>query len=348
MSPASSTSSCWRPTDSANGVAARARLLHSRGVSEAPGLYAEIDPFNAGKLRVSDLHELYWEESGNPEGKPVVFLHGGPGGGTEPKHRRFFDPRHYRIILFDQRGCGRSTPYASLTDNTTWHLVQDLETLREFLGIERWQVFGGSWGSTLALAYAQTHPERVTEMILRGIFTFAEDEIRWFYEHGTNMLFPEGHEEFVATIPKAERDDLIAAYYSRLTSGQPRVKEAAAKAWSVWECKVATLLQDFDLIAHCGDVGFTLAFARIECHYFAHRGFLDHPNQLLDGMTRIAHIPGAIVHGRYDVICPPKNAWRLHKLWPGSSLEFVDAAGHSANEPGIVRALLAATERFKT
>lgn len=316
-------------------------------MNESPGLYPEIEPFIRGKLRVSELHELYWEESGNPNGKPVIFLHGGPGGGTEPKHRRFFDPKHYRIILFDQRGCGRSTPYASLVDNTTWHLVDDMETLRTHLGVERWQIFGGSWGSTLALAYAQTHPERVTEMILRGIFTFAEDEVEWFYGYGTRQLFPDAYEEFYEAIPRDERDDLISAYYRRLTGDDPRVREFAARSWSIWECRVATLLQDHDLVAHCSVIGFTLAFARIECHYFYHRGFFEEPNQLLHRMPLIEHIPAAIVHGRYDVICPPRNAWRLHKAWPGSTLQLVDATGHSANEPGLVHALRSATDRFR-
>ena len=311
-------------------------------------LYPDIEPNRSGKLRVSDLHEIYWEESGNPEGKPVVFLHGGPGGGTEPKHRRFFDPRRYRIVLFDQRGCGKSTPHASLQDNTTWDLVQDIERLREHLGVERWQVFGGSWGSTLALAYAQTHPQRVTELVLRGIFTFAPDEMDWFYHTGTRVLFPDAYEDFLAAIPEAERDNLIAAYHRRLTGDDQRVREEAARAWSVWECRVATLLQDADLVAHCDDAGFTLAFARIECHYFVNDGFFQRPTQILDDMHKIEHIPGIIVHGRYDVICPPRNAWRLHKGWPGSELQFIDAAGHSANEPGIVEALVAATDRFAT
>jgi len=318
------------------------------GVSGSGGLFPEIEPFQTGKLRVSERHEIYWEESGNPEGKPVVFLHGGPGGGTEPKHRRFFDPKRYRIVLLDQRGCGRSTPHASVVENTTWDLVEDLEKLRKHLCIDRWQLFGGSWGSTLALAYAQTHPERVTEMILRGIFTFTQDEMDWFYRDGTRYLFPESYDQFRNAIPPEERDDLVAAYHRRLMGPQARVREAAAKAWSRWECSVATLLQDRDLVAHCDDAGFTLAFARIECHYFTHRGFLDPSTQLLDDMDRIAHIPGIIIHGRYDVICPARNAWRLHKRWPRSELRFIDAAGHSANEPGIVEALVQATNRFKS
>ncbi|MCX4247267.1 prolyl aminopeptidase [Paraliomyxa miuraensis] len=316
-------------------------------MSGARSLYPEIEPYDSGKLRVSELHELYYEQCGNPDGKPVVFLHGGPGGGIEPRHRRFFDPEAYRIVLFDQRGCGRSTPYASLVDNTTWHLVDDIEALREHLGIERWQVFGGSWGSTLALAYAQRHRERVTEMVLRGIFTFAPDEGAWFYGGGTTALFPDAWEGFVHAIPEAERDDLVGAYYRRLTGDDPGVRRAAARAWSEWECRVATLLPDEGLVAHCEDASFTLAFARIECHYFVNEGFFDPPTQLLDGMEALLGIPVVIVHGRYDVICPPRNAWRLHRAWPGSQLCLVEDAGHSANEPGITAALVAATDRFR-
>lgn len=309
-------------------------------------LYPEIDPHASGLLRVDDVHQIYWEVSGNPNGKPVVFLHGGPGGGTEPKHRRFFDPKRYRIVLLDQRGCGKSRPHASLENNTTWHLVSDIEALREHLEIERWQVFGGSWGSTLALAYAQKHPERVTELVLRGIFTFAQDEMDWFYRNGTRMLFPDAYADFLAAIPPEEHDDIIAAYHRRLTSGDPKVRAAAARAWSLWECRVATLMPDPDLVRHCDETSFTLAFARIECHYFVNAGFLESETQLLDNIDVMRHIPGVIVHGRYDVICPPRNAWRLHQAWPESELVFVDDAGHSANEPGIMRALVSATDKF--
>ncbi|MCA9652208.1 MAG: prolyl aminopeptidase [Myxococcales bacterium] len=310
-------------------------------------LYPEIEPFDTGKLRVSDLHTIYYEQCGNPKGKPVVFLHGGPGGGIEPRHRRFFDPAVYRIVLFDQRGCGRSTPFASLVDNTTWHLVSDIEALREHLGIETWQVFGGSWGSTLALAYGQAHRERVTELVLRGIFTFAPDEMSWFYVHGTRVLFPDAYQQFVEALPPEERGDVVGAYHRRLTSDDPTVRRSAAKAWSMWECRVATLLPDDGLVAHCEDASFTLAFARIECHYFVNSGFLETPTQLIDRMDRLVGVPAVIVHGRYDVICPPRNAWRLHKAWPGSELRFVEDAGHSANEPGITAALLEATDRFR-
>ena len=310
-------------------------------------LYPEIEPYDRGKLRVSEMHEVYYEQSGNPAGKPVVFLHGGPGGGTEPRHRRFFDPAAYRIVLFDQRGCGKSTPHASLVDNTTWHLVDDIERLREHLGIERWQVFGGSWGSTLGLAYAQKHRERVTEMVLRGIFTFAPDEMDWFYRTGTRVLFPDAYDDFMAGLPRAERGDPIGNYHARLTSGDIDVRAAAARSWSIWECRVATLLPDDDLVAHCDDTGFSLAFSRIECHYFVNDGFLEAPDQLLRDVVAIRDIPATIVHGRYDVICPLRNAWRLHKAWPESELVIVPDAGHSANEPGIAKALVQATDRYR-
>lgn len=309
-------------------------------------LYPDIEPFHTGMLAVSGLHSIYYEVSGNPQGKPVVFLHGGPGGGTEPRQRCFFDPARYRIILFDQRGCGRSIPHASLVDNTTWDLVADIERLRVHLGIERWQVFGGSWGSTLALAYAQTHPTRVTEMILRGIFTFADDEMAWFYRTGTRVLFPDAWAAFEGAIPPDERHDLIAAYHRRLVGDDRRAREEAARAWSTWECSVATLRQDPDLVAHCSDVAFTMAFARIECHYFVHRGFLERDTQLLEGLDAIRHIPAVIVHGRYDTICPMRNAWRLHRGWPEAELIVAEGAGHSANEPAISAALRRATDGF--
>lgn len=294
------------------------------------------------------VHSIYYEQCGNPNGKPVVFLHGGPGGGIEPRHRRFFDPGAYRIILFDQRGCGRSTPYASLVDNTTQDLVADIERLREHVGVERWQVFGGSWGSTLALAYAQAHRERVLELVLRGIFTFTPEEMDWFYLEGTRVLFPDAYHDFISAIPEAERGDIIGAYHRRLTHNDPDVRRNAARAWSMWECRVATLMPDPGLVAHCNDATFTLAFARIECHYFVNKGFFPSPTALLDGMDAIADVPGIIVHGRYDVICPPRNAWRLHKAWPSSTLRIVEDAGHSANEPGITSALIAATNEFAT
>lgn len=315
-------------------------------IDRADPLYPEIEPYHIGRLQVSELHDLYFEESGNPDGKPVVFLHGGPGGGTDPKHRRFFDPSRYRIILFDQRGCGQSEPHASLVDNTTWHLVSDIEVLRTYLGIDRWQVFGGSWGSTLGVAYAETHPDRVTELVLRGIFMFTRREAEWFYGKGTRALFPDAWEDFVRAIPEGERGDLIAAYYRRLCSDDPGVQAAAARAWSLWESRVATLLPDPDQLLHCADPAFTLAFSRIECHYFINRGFLKHEKQLFANLHEIQHIPTTIVHGRYDLICPVENAWRLHKGLPRSELVIVPDAGHSAFEPGISAELRRATDRF--
>lgn len=310
-------------------------------------LYPEIEPYRAGRLRVSDIHEIYFEESGNPQGKPVVFVHGGPGGGTEPKQRRFFDPAAYRIVLFDQRGCGKSTPYASLVDNTTWHLVADMEALREHLGIKRWQVFGGSWGSTLALAYAEKHPERVTELVLRGIFLLRKQELDWFYQRGASALFPDAWEEYVDAIPEAERGDLLAAYYKRLTSDDAEVKRRAARAWSVWEGRTSCLLMNPELVAKSASEEFSLAFARIECHYFFNKGFLDTETQLLDQVDRIRHIPTVIVQGRYDVVCPPESAWALHRVFPEAELRMVPDAGHSALEPGILHELIEATDRFR-
>ena len=308
-------------------------------------LYPPIEPFRTGQLKVSSRHTLYFEESGNPAGKPVVFLHGGPGGGTDPKQRRFFHPERYRIILFDQRGCGRSTPRASLEHNTTWDLVADLERLRAHLGIERWQVFGGSWGSTLALAYAEKHPGAVTELVLRGIFLLRRQEIEWFYQRGTGALFPDAWEGYLAAIPEAERGDLVAAYHRRLTSPDPGVRLAAARAWSRWEGSVSKLLPDPDFTDHHEEEQFALAFARIECHYFVHHGWLA-PDQLLRDVGRIRHLPGVIVQGRYDVICPMEGAWALHRAWPEADFVIGPDAGHSAFEPANSRALVAATDRF--
>ncbi|MGK4003422.1 prolyl aminopeptidase [Sorangium sp. So ce1036] len=310
-------------------------------------LYPEIEPYRAGRLRVSDLHEIYFEESGNPRGKPVVFVHGGPGGGTEPKQRRFFDPAAYRIVLFDQRGCGRSTPYASLEENTTWHLVADMEALREHLGVERWQVFGGSWGSTLALAYAEKHPERVTELVLRGIFLLRKQELDWFYQRGASAIFPDAWEEYLAFIPEAERGDLLAAYHRRLTSPDPEVRGRAARAWSVWEGRTSCLFINNDLVAKTAGDEFALAFARIECHYFVNKGFFATETQLLDEVHRIRHIPTVIVQGRYDIVCPAESAWALHRAFPEADLRIVADAGHSAMEPGILHELVEATDRFR-
>ncbi len=309
--------------------------------------YPPIEPFERGFLAVDPPHQLYYEQSGNPNGKPVIFLHGGPGGGTDPEHRRFFDPAVYRIVLLDQRACGRSTPLAELAGNDTWSLVEDLERLRKHLGIERWQVFGGSWGSTLALAYAQTYPKHVTELVLRGIFTFTRREIDWFYAGGTGRLFPDAWEDFLAPIPMAERADLIQAYYQRLTGNDEQAKRIAARAWSLYECRVATLRMDPEVETHCDNPDFTLPFARIEAHYFVNGGFLSHETQLLEGVASIRHLPCTIVHGRYDVICPLENAFELHRLWPESKLVIVGDAGHSAFEPGIISALVDATNSYR-
>jgi proline iminopeptidase len=311
-------------------------------------LYPPIKPYNRGRLRVSPLHELYFEESGNPRGKPVVFLHGGPGAGTSPNMRRFFNPRRYRIVLFDQRGCGRSRPYAELRHNTTWDLVADMERLREHLGIRRWQVFGGSWGSTLALAYAETHPQRVTELVLRGIFLLRRTELEWFYqdELGAASLFPDLWEQYVAPIPQRERGDMMRAYYRRLTSRSPAVRLRAARAWSVWEAATSHLRTNPADIAHFGDPKVAIAFARIECHYFINRGFMQRDEQLLRDARRIRHIPGTIVQGRYDVICPMRSAWALHRAWPEADLRIAADSGHSAFEVATARELVAATDRY--
>ncbi|ROO23891.1 prolyl aminopeptidase [Salinisphaera orenii] len=309
-------------------------------------LYPEIEPFDSGRLAVSERHTLYYEQCGRPDGKPVVFLHGGPGGGCAPASRRFFDPERYRIVLFDQRGCGRSTPHADLVDNTTQHLVADIERLRQHLAVDRWQVFGGSWGSTLALAYAEAHPQRVTELVLRGIFMLRRAEMLWFYQQGANALFPDAFEAYRDHIPAAERGDMIGAYYRRLTSDDPEVRMAAARHWSTWEGATSHLQPSRDYLETTAGSRFALAFARIECHYFVHGGFFEHDDQLLREIDRIRHIPTVIVHGRYDVVCPLANAWDLHRAWPEAELRISPAAGHSAFEPANRHALLEATDRF--
>lgn len=311
------------------------------------GFYPDIEPFDSGMLPVSDLHTIYYEQSGNPQGKPVVFIHGGPGGGTDPKQRRFFDPSVYRIVLFDQRGCGKSTPHASLVDNTTWHLVADMEALREHLKIAKWQVFGGSWGSTLGLAYAQKHPDRTSELVLRGIFLLRPSELRWFYQDGASALFPDAWEKYEAAIPEAERGDFIAAYHKRLTASDPAVQLAAARAWSVWEASTSFLYMSEEFISHAAEDNFATAFARIECHYFVNKGFLETEDQLLRDVPKIRDIPAVIVQGRYDVVCPATSAWDLHRAWPEARIEIVPDAGHSAYEPGIVHALVEATDGFR-
>jgi proline iminopeptidase len=309
-------------------------------------LYPPIEPFRTGRLKVSDLHDLYFEESGNPKGKPVVFVHGGPGGGTDPKMRRFFHPEKYRIILFDQRGCGQSTPHACLEENTTWDLVADMEKLREHLGIPTWQVFGGSWGSTLALAYAEKHPGACSELVLRGIFLLRKQEIDWFYQRGASILFPDFWEGYEAQIPEAERTDYLTAYHKRLTSPDAAVRLAAAKAWSGWEGGTSKLLPDSEFTGHYEEDEFALAFARIECHYFVNKGWFQPEDQLLRDVGRIRHIPAVIVQGRYDVVCPMESAWALHRAWPEADLVITPDCGHSAFDAPNCRALVAATDRF--
>ncbi|NEQ47327.1 MAG: prolyl aminopeptidase [Leptolyngbya sp. SIOISBB] len=311
-------------------------------------LYPPIEPYYAGTLPVSERHTLYVEASGNPNGKPVVFLHGGPGGGTVPLYRQFFDPGRWHIILFDQRGCGRSHPHADLEENTTWHLVADIEKIREHFGIDAWVVFGGSWGSTLALAYAQTHPDRCKGLILRGIFTLRLEEIQWFYQSGASYLFPDAWETYLAPIAPEERHDLLSAYYRRLTHTDPEIQLAAARAWSIWEARTSKLIPDEALLEKFGEAAFATAFARIECHYFVNQGFFATPNQLIDQAERLRSIPGVIVQGRYDVVCPMKTAWELHQAWPEADFIVVPDAGHSATEAGIVHALVEASDRFAT
>ena len=309
-------------------------------------LYPEIEPYNSFELQVSDLHTIYVEESGNPRGKPAVFLHGGPGGGIEPVYRRFFNPLHYRLILFDQRGCGKSRPFAELRENTTWDLVADIERIRLKLGIEKWLIFGGSWGSTLALAYSQKHPQRCTEIILRGIFMLRRQELRWFYQEGASRLFPDAFENYRDAIPPEERDDLMAAFYKRLTADDKATRVTAARAWSQWEAATSKLLPNQNLIHKFGEDDFAEAFARIECHFFMNGGWFDHEDQLLRDVDRIRQIPGVIVHGRYDVICPIENAFDLHRAWPEAELHVVPDAGHSMTEQGIAAKLVEATQRF--
>lgn len=309
-------------------------------------LYPPIEPYQEGTLPVSDLHTLYYEQSGNPDGKPVVVLHGGPGGGCIPEYRQYFNPEKWRIIMFDQRGCGRSLPYAELRENTTWHLVADIEKLRIHLGVESWVVFGGSWGSTLSLAYSQTHPERCNGLILRGIFMLRSEELRWFYQEGASYIFPDAWEEYVRPIPPEEQHDFLTAYYQRLTSDDPQVRLEAAKAWSVWEGSTSKLYPDSDLMERFGDEEFAIAFARIECHYFINKGFFEREDQLLVNVDKIRQIPAVIVQGRYDIVCPMKTAWELHRAWPEAEFIVVPDAGHSMSEPGIKSALIAATDQF--
>ncbi len=306
-------------------------------------LYPPIEPHRRGFLDVDHGHRLYWEQCGSPDGLPTLFLHGGPGSGCEPWHRRFFDPARYRIVLFDQRGSGRSTPHAGLEANTTADLIADIERLRELLGIGRWVVFGGSWGSTLGLAYAEAHPERVIGLVLRGIFLCRPRDIHWFYQSGADRIFPEAWSRFLEPIPEAERDDLVAAYHRRLTGTDREQRERAAQAWSIWEGSTSCLRPNRNVVAHFADPSVAVSLARIECHYFRHDSFLE-PDQLLRDAGRLAGIPGYIVHGRYDVVCPVEQAVALHQAWPQAELRIVSDAGHSAAEPGIARELVAATD----
>ncbi|BAY27879.1 proline iminopeptidase [Calothrix sp. NIES-2100] len=309
-------------------------------------LYPAIEPYNEDYLQVSELHKIHFEESGNPQGKPIVLLHGGPGGGCPPFYRQYFNPEKWRLVMFDQRGCGQSTPHAELRENTTWDLVSDIEKLREHLGIEKWAVFGGSWGSTLLLAYSQTHPERCTELILRGIFMLRKKELHWFYQEGTSYIFPDAWEAYLKPIPPQERDDLLTAYYHRLTSPDLQVRLEAARAWSIWEASTSRLFPDTNLMQTFGETEFAEAFARIECHYFINKGFFQDENQLLLNVDKIRHIPSVIVQGRYDVVCPMISAWELHRAWPEAEFIVVPDAGHSMSEPGIRSALIAATNKF--
>jgi proline iminopeptidase len=308
-------------------------------------LYPEIDAYETGFLDTGDGHSVYWERAGTRGAKPAVFLHGGPGGGISPSHRRLFDPALYDIMLFDQRGCGRSTPNASLDNNTTWHLVDDIERLRQLMGVETWLVFGGSWGSTLALAYAETHPERVSELVVRGIYTLTKAELDWYYQFGVSEMFPDKWERFIAPIPENERHEMMTAYRRRLTSSDREVQIAAARAWSLWEGETITLLPEPSTSDKFGEDDFALAFARIENHYFVHAGWMDE-GQLLRDAHRLADIPGTIVHGRYDMPCPAKYAWQLHKAWPKADFRLIEGAGHAYSEPGILDALVTATDRY--
>ncbi len=310
-----------------------------------PSLYPPIAPYQTGTLPVSTLHTLYYEQSGHPHGKPVVFLHGGPGGGSVPVYRQYFDPAQWRIVIFDQRGCGQSTPHAELRENTTWDLVADIERLRSHLNIKQWVVFGGSWGSTLALAYSQTHPDRCLGLILRGIFLLRRQEILWFYQAGCDQIFPDAWEAYLAPIPPEARHDLLTAYYQQLTSPDRAIQQRAARAWSVWEATTSRLLPDPTLQAHFAQDDFATAFARIECHYFINRGFFAQDDQLLVNCDRIRHLPTIIVQGRYDVVCPMASAWALHKALPQAELIIIPDAGHSMMEPGITSALVAASDR---
>ncbi len=310
-------------------------------------LYPEIEPFETGRLKVSDIHEIYYERVGNPDGIPVVFLHGGPGGGLIPMYRRFFDPAAYHVVLFDQRGSGQSTPHAELRENTTWDLIADIERLREKFAVEKWFVFGGSWGSTLSLAYAETHPERILGLILRGIFLTRRKELEWFYQKGASEIFPDFWERYRDEIPEDERGDFMTAYYKRLTSDNEEEQLSAARAWSVWEGSTSKLYPSADLMEHWEGAHEALSLARIESHYFMNNSFFPTENYLIDNVEKIRHIPTVIVQGRYDVVCPATSAWDLHRAFPEADLQIIADAGHSISEPGITAALVEAMDNFK-
>ena len=309
-------------------------------------LYPHVEPRQTGRIKVSDLHELYWEDAGPVNGIPVIALHGGPGGGANPDMRRFFDPRYFRVILFDQRGCGRSTPRSTLEENTTWDLISDIEKIREMPGIEKWIVFGGSWGSTLSLAYSITHPDRALALLLRGIFLLTKSEINWFYQHGASNLFPDAYDRYIAPIPEAERGDLLNAFHKRLMGPHGDERRDAARAWACWEGETLSIRGPSARPPQFDDDAFTDAFARIECHYFKNGGFFETDGWLLDNAKVLNGIPGTIVHGRYDVVTPLSSAWALHKEWTSSELKIIPDAGHSSLEPGIVNALIDATDEF--
>ncbi len=310
-------------------------------------IYPPIRPYATGFLTVSPVHTLYFEECGNANGKPILFLHGGPGSGLEEKHRQYFDPSSYRIVLFDQRGCGKSTPHASLEANTTWDLVEDIERLRQHLGIDQWIVFGGSWGSTLALTYAIQHPKAIEALILRGIFLSRPEELHWFYQSGAHFIFPDAWEHYLKPIPLTERHDMITAYYKRLLSPDPIVRQEAAIAWSGWEAAALRLRFDPELFSSFTTPHHADAIARIECHYFLNKSFFPTDHWILDNIGKARHIPAIIIHGRYDIVCPLESAWQLHKRWPEAKLEIIPDAGHSASEPGITDALIRATDLFR-
>ena len=309
-------------------------------------LYPKAKVFNSFNLKVSELHSIFVEESGNQNGKPVIFLHGGPGGGISSTYRQYFNPEKWRIIMFDQRGCGKSTPFAELDENTTWDLVNDIEKIRNNLNINQWVVFGGSWGSTLSLAYSQKHPSACKGLILRGIFLVRKKEIDWFYQYGASNVFPDRWESFLAPIPESKRNNLLSAYYEILTGDDQEKKIEAAKAWSTWEGSSVRLILDDEFISDFGDAKFAEAFARIECHYFMNNCWLPTENYLIENVNKIRHIPAVIVHGRYDIICPVVQAWDLHKAWPEADLHIIPDAGHSIYEEGIKNKLLEYTEKF--